>query len=388
MTKSLSILGSTGSIGKNALRVVGNFRDEFHVKYLTAARNSKLMIEQIHRCHPKAVALLDEEAAREVRDAVSGEDLEVLSGRDGILEIAGRDDVDIMLNALVGSAGMEPTVRAIEAGVNVALSNKESMVMAGHLINQIREKTGAGIYPVDSEHSAIWQCLLGEELARVRKLILTGSGGPFRTRPMETFSTITIEEALKHPNWKMGSKITIDSATMMNKGLEVIEARWLFGLDGEKIEIVVHPQSIIHSMVEFVDGSIKAQLGVPDMKIPIQYALTFPDRYEAVWEEIDFSTASPLTFEEPDLEKFPCIRLAYEALGRGGSASAALNVANDNTVKQFLNGEISFFQIPEINGMALAEHHWVENPDLDDLRELEEWGMRFVRTHTKEGRPA
>ncbi len=384
MTKSLSILGSTGSIGRNALRVVENLGEQFEVTYLTAARDSKRMMEQIRRFRPRGVALLDDKAAREVRDSLSGEKLEILSGREGILEIAGRDDVDIMLNALVGGAGMEPTISAIMAGVNVALSNKESLVMAGHLINQIKNETGVEIFPVDSEHSAIWQCLAGEDLRSVKRLILTGSGGPFRTRSRETFSEITVEEALKHPNWKMGNKITVDTATMMNKGLEVIEAHWLFGFEKEMIQIVVHPQSVIHSMVEFTDGSIKAQMGLPDMKIPIQYALTYPDRHRSAWEDIDFSAISPLTFEEPDLDRFPCIHFAYEALSKGGSAPAALNVANDNTVRCFLNRQISFSQISEINGMALREHDWVENPDLNDLKELEEWGADFVKTHIAE----
>jgi len=384
MIKSLSILGSTGSIGRNSLRVVENLKGKVEIEYLTAARNSKLLVEQVRHFNPKAVALADRKSAREVRKALSGTGVEVLSGRDGLLEISGRDDVDLMLNALVGSVGMEPTVRSLQAGVDVALSNKESLVMAGHIIQKIMSETGTKIYPVDSEHSAIWQCIVGENSDRIRRLILTGSGGPFRTRPIKTFAKITVEEALRHPNWRMGNKITIDSATMMNKGLEVIEAFWLFDLRENQIEIVIHPESIIHSMVEFIDGSIKAQLGLPDMKIPIQYALTYPERSEARWEEIDFPSLSPLRFEEPDMEKFPSIRLAYEALKEGGSAPAALNVANDNTVKCFLNNEISFSQIAKINEMALNEHHWVEHPDLEDLRELEEWGARFVEIQKRE----
>ena len=354
------------------------------IQYLTAARNSKLLMEQVQRFHPKAVAVVDSQAAQNLRDALSGKKTEVLSGREGILDIAGRNDVDIMLNALVGSAGMEPTVLALQSGVNVALSNKESLVMAGSMIYQIKAETGAEIYPVDSEHSAIWQCILGENRDFIRRIILTGSGGPFRKRAAETFTTITVEEALHHPNWKMGKKITIDSATMMNKGLEVIEAHWLFGLDEFQIKIVIHPQSIIHSMVEFVDGSIKAQLGLPDMKIPIQYALTYPERFESNWEEVNFSAISSLTFEAPDFEKFPCIRLAYEALKRGGTAPAALNVANDHTVQAFLQRDILFSQIAGINELAVGKHPWVENPDLDDLRELEEWGKRFVEEQIKE----
>jgi 1-deoxy-D-xylulose-5-phosphate reductoisomerase len=378
MTKRISILGSTGSIGQNALKVIDHLGDGFEVKYLTAARSSEVLIEQVRKFQPEAVAVVESIAANEVKDALSGSGVEVLSGREGLLELASRDDVDVVLNGLVGSAGMEPTIRALEAGIDVALSNKESLVMAGELIENIKKETGAEIYPVDSEHSAIWQCLQGEDTNNIRRIILTGSGGPFRTRPLEEFLDITLEEALNHPNWKMGNKITIDSATMMNKGLEVIEAHWLFGVGREQIDIVIHPQSIIHSMVEFSDGSIKAQLGLPDMKLPIQYALTYPERVEADWVDAKFSDISYLTFEEPDFVKFPCIRLAYEALQRGGSAPAALNVANDNSVAAFLAGEISFTEIATLNEMALIEHDWTSQPDLDFLLELESWGKQFI----------
>ena len=378
MTKRISILGSTGSIGQNALKVINHLGDGFEVKYLTAARSSEILIEQVRKFQPEAVAVVDSIAANEVKEALSGSGVEILSGREGLLELASRDDVDVVLNGLVGSAGMEPTIRALEAGIDVALSNKESLVMAGELIENIKKETGAEIYPVDSEHSAIWQCLRGEDKSSIRRIILTGSGGPFRTRPLEEFLEITLEEALNHPNWKMGNKITIDSATMMNKGLEVIEAHWLFGTGREQIDIVIHPQSIIHSMVEFSDGSIKAQLGLPDMKLPIQYALTYPERVEADWEDAKFSDISYLTFEEPDFVKFPCIRLAYEALQRGGSAPAALNVANDNSVAAFLAGEISFTEIATLNEMALVEHDWTSQPDLDFLLELESWGKQFI----------
>ena len=378
MTKRISILGSTGSIGQNALKVINHLGDGFEVKYLTAARSSEVLIEQVRKFQPEAVAVVDSIAANEVKEALSGSGVKILSGREGLLELASRDDVDVVLNGLVGSAGMEPTIRALEAGIDVALSNKESLVMAGELIENIKKETGAEIYPVDSEHSAIWQCLQGEDTNSIRRIILTGSGGPFRTRPLEEFLDITLEEALNHPNWKMGNKITIDSATMMNKGLEVIEAHWLFGVGREQIDIVIHPQSIIHSMVEFSDGSIKAQLGLPDMKLPIQYALTYPERVEADWVDAKFSDISYLTFEEPDFVKFPCIRLAYEALQRGGSAPAALNVANDNSVAAFLAGEISFTEIATLNEMALVEHDWTSQPDLDFLLELESWGKQFI----------
>ncbi len=384
MTKRISILGSTGSIGQNALKVIEHLGDGFEVKYLSAARSSEVLIEQARKFQPATVALIDLSAAEEVKEALFGSGVEVLSGREGLLELASRDDVDVVLNGLVGSAGMEPTIRALEAGVDVALSNKESLVMAGELIENIKKETGAEIYPVDSEHSAIWQCLLGENKNSIRRIILTGSGGPFRTRPLEEFFEITLEEALNHPNWKMGNKITIDSATMMNKGLEVIEAHWLFGVERNQIDIVIHPQSIIHSMVEFSDGSIKAQLGLPDMKLPIQYVFTYPDRMESNWAEAKFSDIAYLTFEDPDLVKFPCIRLAYEALQRGGSAPAALNVANDNTVAAFLAGEISFTEIATLNEMALVEHNWTTQPDLDFLLELESWGKQFIDSRIKE----
>tara|TARA_Y100000590_G_scaffold459064_1_gene615142 strand:- start:11465 stop:12247 length:783 start_codon:yes stop_codon:yes gene_type:complete len=256
--------------------------------------------------------------------------------------------------------------------------------MAGGIITEIIERKGVKLIPVDSEHSAIFQCLTGEENASVKRLILTGSGGPFRDRSIDLFSTVTVDEALAHPNWEMGRKITIDSATMMNKGLEVIEAYWLFKLSVDKIDIVIHPQSIIHSMVEFIDGSVKAQLGYPDMKIPIQYALTYPERLESDWEQFVPAELSDITFEEPDLEKFPSIRLAYETLARGGTAPAALNVANDHTVELFLSGTIAFPQILEINEAAVTSHNWVENPDISDILELERWGRSFVESNIEE----
>ncbi len=380
MTKKLSILGSTGSIGENTLLVADNLGEQIDILYLSANRNVERLIEQAQKYYPKTVAIVDEEAGKKVTGALNGQ-IEVLTGREGLLELAGRDDVDIVMNGLVGSAGMEPTLRSVEAGVDVALSNKESLVMAGSIINEAKQKSGAKIFPVDSEHSAIWQCLAGEDMADVRKIILTGSGGPFRTKNVETFINITPKEALNHPNWDMGNKITIDSATMMNKGLEVIETYWLFGLKADEIDIVVHPQSIIHSMVEFADRSIKAQLGVPDMKIPIQYALTYPRHSAAQWEELDFIKTGQLTFEAPDLEKFPCIKLAYEALRAGGSTPAVLNVANEQAVYNFLDGEIKFTEIPAIIEKACAEHHYIAEPTLEDLLELEIWATDFVNAY-------
>ena len=379
MAKRISILGSTGSIGRNTLNVVDSLHGAIEVIYISARKNADLLVQQALKYRPSSVGVIDKEAAKIVKNRLAGEKINVLAGRSGLLEIAARDDVDIMFNGLVGSSGMEPTLSALHAGVDVALSNKESLVMAGDLINREKLKTGATLFPVDSEHSAIWQCLVGEKLDDVRRIILTGSGGPFRTRDLNTFSNVTVEEALNHPNWDMGDKITIDSATLMNKGLEVIEAHWLFGLESNQIDIVVHPQSIIHSMVEFVDSSVKAQLGVPDMKIPIQYALTHPDHYPADWESLDLPSIGELTFEKPNLEKFPCIQLAYNALRSGGTTTAVLNVANDNAVYNFLDGKIKFTDIHKIIEKACEDHEWIESPNLEDLLNLELWTTEFVK---------
>ncbi len=375
--KRLSILGSSGSIGVNALNVVRSYPDLYDIKYLSAHSQGDLLIRQAKEFSPAAVAIGDPEQFDKVKQSLPG--VEVLKGRAGLLELASRDDVDTMLNALVGSAGMEPTIRSIEAGVDIALSNKESLVMAGDLINALLQKKNVNLYPVDSEHSAIWQCLVGEESSDIKRLVVTGSGGPFRTTPAEAFAEITVAQALKHPNWAMGKKITIDSATMMNKGLEVIEAHWLFDLPVEKIDIVIHPQSIIHSMVEFVDGSVKAQMGIPDMKIPIQYALSYPRHLPQDWEQLDLAKVGTLTFEEADLDKFKCIQLAYDALRQGGSMPVVLNVANEEAVYRFLNGEIPFTAIPEMITKAMNLHDYLEHPNLDDIIDLEQWTKAFIK---------
>ena len=282
------------------------------------------------------------------------------------------------MNGLVGAAGMKPTLNAINQGIDVALSNKESLVMAGGIIKRAMEKSGANLFPVDSEHSAIWQCLIGENIKDIRRLILTGSGGPFRKRTLKSFNDISVEEALKHPNWDMGRKISIDSATMMNKGFELIEAYWLFDLPIDKIDIVVHPQSIIHSMVEFRDSSIKAQLGVPDMKVPIQYALTYPRHIEAPWERLNFFDCKDLSFQKPDYKRFPCISLAIESLERLGTSGTALNISNDYTVSRFLNKEIKFTDIAKINKLAMRNHSWIKEPTLEDISRLETWVKDYV----------
>jgi 1-deoxy-D-xylulose-5-phosphate reductoisomerase len=381
MKRRISILGATGSIGVNALKVVSHLENELEVVYLSANKNMTLLIKQIKKYQPKAVCIVDEESYNQVKEEVQSLNIEILFGRSGLLELAKRSDVDVMLNALVGAPGMEPTLLAIKAGVDVALSNKESLVMAGNIIKKAQEQSGAEIFPVDSEHSAIWQCLVGEELEDLNRIILTGSGGPFRQKEISLFSNITVKEALNHPNWDMGEKITIDSATMMNKGLEVIEAYWLFRIDPDQINIIVHPQSIIHSMVEMKDGSVKAQMGVPDMKVPIQYALTYPRHIEATWEKLDLINCADLTFEKPDYNRFPCIALGFKVLERFGSSGAALNLSNDYAVYRFLNEEIQFTDIPRINESVLEEHPWIEEPSLEDLLELDEWVKNYVTTY-------
>ena len=378
MSKRISILGSTGSIGVNALKVSSYLKDELDIIYLSANRNAKLLIQQAKEFQPKAICIVDKSAFPDVQNALMHLDIEILTGREGLLALAARDNVDILLNGLVGTPGMEPTLKAIEAGIDVALSNKESLVMAGDIIQKAMDKSGAKLFPVDSEHSAIWQCLVGENMDDVRCLVLTGSGGPFRTRDITSFDNINVDEALNHPNWDMGRKITIDSATMMNKGFEVIEAFWLFGFTPDRIKIVVHPQSIIHSMIELKDGAVKAQLGVPDMKVPIQYALTYPRHLPAPWEQLDFFACGDLTFQEPDLERFPCISLAFEALKNLGTTPAALNLSNDYAVQRFLGKEIRFTDIPRINEMIMSSHNWTEHPTLEDLKDLDGWVYKTV----------
>ena len=376
--KSIGILGSTGSIGTQTLDVIDALPGKFYIKYLTSNQNTELLGEQALKYKPDTVCIANEEKRDDLEIILAGTNINITSGRNALLEAAGRNDVNLVMNGLVGAIGMEPTIEAVKAGVDVALSNKESMVMAGGIINELLKKHSGNLFPVDSEHSAIWQCLTGEKNDQVKRIILTGSGGPFRTKPKEEFSLITREEALQHPNWDMGNKITIDSATMMNKGLEVIEAHWLFNLNADQIDIVVHPQSIIHSMVEFVDGSVKAQLGVPDMKLPIQYALTYPDHYSTDWENLDLTAIGRLTFEKPDFEKFPCIQLAYDALEKGGTFPVVLNVANDEVVSAFLNDHIPFIQIPQLIAEALDQHEFIENPDLETISEISQWTTNYI----------
>ena len=377
--KKIGILGSTGSIGTQTLQVINSFKQDFEIIYLTANNNVELLIKQSLQYKPKYVCIVNESKVRQLTEKLSNLNCKIISGREGLLEIASCNEIDICVNALVGSPGMEPTVNSLKAGIDVALSNKESMVMAGEYINKLKIKNNCSIYPVDSEHSAIWQCLRGEDFQEVRKLILTGSGGPFLKRDLRSFENITISEALNHPNWTMGKKITIDSATMMNKGLEVIEAKWLFDISPEKIDIIVHPQSIIHSMVEFIDGSIKAQLGTPNMKIPIQYALTYPKHFKSDWEELNLAKIGSLTFEKPNTKKFKCIELAYNAMNAGNSFSVVLNVANDNTVNAFLNQKIKFNDIAKLNELAMEKHPVTAVNDLETIEELTIWAENFIK---------
>tara|TARA_B100001741_G_C16548821_1_gene598245 strand:+ start:142 stop:1296 length:1155 start_codon:yes stop_codon:yes gene_type:complete len=374
--KKIGILGSTGSIGTQTLEVVEKQPGKYKVEYLSAKSNASLLCSQAKKFNVKAICILDDSKKSYCMKKLPN--IEILSGRYGLLKLASYSKIDLMINALVGADGMEPTVRCINSGVDIALSNKESMVMAGDYINKLCKKNNVKIFPMDSEHSAIWQCLKGEKFDQVNKLILTGSGGPFRQKSIKEFPNIKKEDALKHPNWDMGKKISIDSATMMNKGLEVIEAFWLFNIPIEKIEIIIHPQSIIHSLVEFVDGSVKAQLGIPDMKIPIQYAMSYPNHDNIYWDSLDLAKIKKLTFESPDLEKFPCIKLAYDAIKKGGTSPVALNVANDIAVDLFLNDKIKFINISQIIDLAIKDHTYVANPNLDDIDNVSKETKKFV----------
>ncbi|HUI10767.1 MAG TPA: 1-deoxy-D-xylulose-5-phosphate reductoisomerase [Bacteroidota bacterium] len=368
--RSIAILGSTGSIGRSSLDVIAAFPDRFRAAYLCAHRNIDLLREQINRFRPKGAVVLDAARADELRRTVSPS-TEILAGPEGVMEIVSRDDVHMVLSALVGVAGLRPTLRALEARKDVALANKETLVVGGELVMAAARDSGARLLPVDSEHSAIFQCLRGEDPRAVARLLITASGGPFLSLPREKFSSVTVAEALNHPTWRMGTKITIDSATLMNKGLEVIEAYWLFGIPPEKIEVVIHPQSVIHSMVEFIDGSMKAQMGMPDMKLPILYALAYPDRPAAASRRVDLAALGALTFHTPDTEKFECLTLALRALHSGGTAPAVMNAANEVAVQMFLDGEIPFSAIPGVIRESLQRHAPLHAFTLDDLERID-----------------
>jgi 1-deoxy-D-xylulose-5-phosphate reductoisomerase len=376
--KKVLILGSTGSIGVNSLEVINRLKDDFKVSGLTANSNVSLLLEQVRKFNPDIVAVRDENAAAIIKEKLPP-GCNLFVGDKGLIEAAANADYDIFIGAMVGFAGLLPTIEAVKHGKRIALANKETLVVAGELVTDLCREYNSEIIPVDSEHSAIYQCLIGEKLEEVEKLILTASGGPFLNKEKSFFEKATVDEALNHPNWKMGNKISIDSATMMNKGLEVIEARWLFGLPTEKIDVVIHPQSIIHSMVQFVDGSVKAQLGLPDMKLPIQYALTFPERVVNDLERTNLPNIGSLTFFEPDAEKFECLKLAFDVLNTGGTAPCILNAANEVAVDKFLNKEIKFSHIPLLINKALDKVKNSVSPDLGTIFECDSQTRKLVR---------
>lgn len=378
--QQITILGSTGSIGVQTLDVIRSNPDRYRAAYLTTNVNIDRLERQVAEFAPDAVVVSDQQQADEARRRF-GDRVEILCGDDALASVSSDASVDIVMSSLVGFAGLAPTIAAVRAGKRVALANKETMVVAGELINRLRREHGATVIPVDSEHSAIFQCLVGEDPAAVERLILTASGGPFRQLAAEEFGSITAAQALKHPNWTMGPKITIDSATLMNKGLEVIEARWLFEIEAAMVDVVVHPQSIIHSMVEFVDGSVKAQLGLPDMRLPIQYALGYPERIASSFERLDLARIGSLSFFEPDTIRFPALRLAYDALGRAGTAPAILNAANEIAVAAFLAEEIAFPQIPLLIERALANVPVEDDPSLEMILEADKRTREAVRSY-------
>lgn len=376
--KKIAILGSTGSIGTQTLEVARTNQD-IEVTALAAGRNIALLEQQIREFRPKLAAVWDEEDAKTLRTAVKDLDVRVLSGMDGLIEVCTEPSAEIVVTAIVGMIGIRPTIAAMEAGKDIALANKETLVTAGHIIMPLAERTGVKILPVDSEHSAIFQCLNGETHNKIRKILLTASGGPFRGRTREQMMDIQVEDALKHPNWTMGRKITIDSSTMVNKGLEVMEAKWLFGVSMDQVQVVVQPQSVIHSMVEFEDGAVIAQLGTPDMKLPIQYALYYPERRFLPGERLDFTKHGQITFEAPDYENFRGLALAREAGKRGGSLPTVFNAANELAVAAFLDRKIGYLAITDMIEAAMGQHQVIENPSVEEILDTEQETCEFLR---------
>lgn len=369
--KRVAILGSTGSIGTQTLDVIRQHPNNFIVEVLTAQNNCDLLIAQALEFNPNAVVIGNEASYSKVKEALELHDIKVFAGPKAIAQIVEMDTIDVVLTALVGYSGLIPTVNAVKAGKQIALANKETLVVAGEIITALAKENRVNIFPVDSEHSAIFQCLVGEYHNPIEKIILTASGGPFRGKDRKFLETVTRAQALKHPNWDMGAKITIDSASLMNKGLEVIEAKWLFGLKTEQIEVIVHPQSIIHSLVQFEDGSLKAQLGLPDMRIPIQFALSFPDRLKSDFERFDFLKYPQLTFEQPDIKTFRNLQLAFDALAKGGNAPCVLNAANEIVVAAFLSETIGFLEMSDLIEETLAKAEFVSHPSLEDYIETD-----------------
>jgi 1-deoxy-D-xylulose-5-phosphate reductoisomerase len=375
--RKIAIVGSTGSIGTQALQVIKE-SNYLQAEILIANNNVDLLIQQAIEFEPNAVVIIDKSKYPVLSEALKNKPIKVFAGEESALQVLEWESVDIVLAAAVGFAGLSTTIHAIKNKKHIALANKESLVVAGHLIDKLSLENNVSIIPVDSEHSAIFQCLQGEGLSTIEKIILTASGGPFRGYTSEQIKNVTKEQALKHPNWKMGNKITIDSATLMNKGLEVIEAKWLFHLQPHQIEVIVHPQSIIHSMVQFNDGSIKAQMGLPDMKLPIHYALHYPIRVKTNFPRFDFINYPQLTFYPPDLKTFPCLELAYEALKKGGNMPCALNAANEKAVELFLNDKIKFYQIPEIISKTLQKINYIIQPDLNELYQTHQEALKLA----------
>ncbi|MFC5411419.1 1-deoxy-D-xylulose-5-phosphate reductoisomerase [Larkinella bovis] len=381
--RHIAILGSTGSIGTQAIDVVRAHPDAFEVEVLVANTNAELLIEQAALVRPNVVVICDENRYDTVFSALDPLGIKVYAGAKAVASVVQMDRIDIVLTAMVGYAGLLPTIKAIEAGKHIALANKETLVVAGELITKLAQEKGVSILPVDSEHSAIFQCLAGEFHNPIEKIILTASGGPFRGKSRDFLKTVTKDQALKHPNWSMGAKITIDSATLMNKGLEVIEAKWLFGLEPAQIEVIVHPQSIIHSMVQFRDGSIKAQMGLPDMRLPIQYALAYPNRLSADFPRFDFAKYPSLTFEQADLETFRNLQLAFDALERGGNAPCIINAANEVAVDAFLHDEIGFLEISDIIAEGMQKVAFVARPTYEDYVRTDEETRRIATARIK-----
>ena len=378
--KGIAILGSTGSIGTQALEVIEAYPDKFDLQVITANRNADLLIKQALKFHPNAVVIADESQFEKVKDALWEEDIHVFAGSEALKQVVEYNEVDIVLTAMVGYAGLEPTLSAIYAKKTIALANKETLVVAGELITKEAKAAGVNIYPVDSEHSAIFQCLAGEFHNPIEKIYLTASGGPFRGFSREQLAAVTKQQALKHPNWEMGAKITIDSASLMNKGLEVIEAKWLFNLNADQIDVIVHPQSIIHSLVQFEDGSMKAQMGLPDMKLPIQYAFTYPDRFKTNFERFNFLDYPQLTFEKPDLKTFVNLELAYLAMNEGGTKACALNAANEIAVQAFLEERIGFTDIFRLNEETMTKLANVKQPSLADYIHTDKEARAFAQS--------
>lgn len=364
--KKIAILGSTGSIGTQALEVIAANAASFEVEVLTAQNNADLLLKQALQFNPNCIVIGDPKKRDYLQNALASTDTKVYSGPESLAQVVQMESIDMVLTALVGYAGLQPTLAAIKAGKQIALANKETLVVAGELVTQLAKENGVNIYPVDSEHSAIFQCLVGEFHNPIEKIYLTASGGPFRGKNREFLATVKKEQALKHPNWDMGAKITIDSASLMNKGLEVIEAKWLFGLNQDQIDVIVHPQSIVHSIVQFKDGSMKAQMGLPDMKLPIQYALAYPNRLKSDFPRFDFLNYPNLTFEKPDLETFQNLQLAYEAMRRGGNMPCIINAANEVVVEAFLQDKISFLAMPDVIGSCMNKLDFIAAPNYDD----------------------